>query len=73
MEEVFGAAYAKSLASDLVLGELGGRSAAQALDDGEPARRVWLALCSAMDVPEDRRWPLRDERRRAAQPRNRGY
>jgi len=44
------------LLSDLVLTEVGDRTAARALDDGVPPRDVWLALCVEMDVPEDRRY-----------------
>lgn len=55
-DAVFGAEYARSLASDIVLSDLGGRSPVQALDDGVPPRDVWVALCDAQDVPEDRRW-----------------
>jgi Protein of unknown function (DUF3046) len=52
----FGAVRGASLVSDLVLSSLGGRSPAEALDAGEGARTVWLALCASMDVPEDRRY-----------------
>lgn len=45
-----------SLVSDLVLSALSGRTAAQALDDGEPPRDVWLALCAETDVPPARRY-----------------
>ncbi len=50
----FGARGA-SLVSDLVLNELGGRTAAQALDAGVPPRDIWLSLCDAADVPAERR------------------
>ncbi len=55
MDDVFGAAYAGSLARDHVLGALGQRSAVQALADGVPPRQVWEALCDDMDVPAERR------------------
>jgi Flp pilus assembly protein CpaB len=51
MREQFGAAYADSLAKDQVLSQLGGRSVAEALEAGEPVRRVWRAVCEAFDVP----------------------
>lgn len=51
MREQFGAAYADSLAMDQVLPQLGGRTVAEALEDGEPARRVWRAVCEAFEVP----------------------
>ena len=47
---------ASSLLNDLVLGTVGGRTAAEALDDGVPPREIWLALCAEMDVPEHRRY-----------------
>ncbi|MBT2485610.1 MULTISPECIES: DUF3046 domain-containing protein [unclassified Microbacterium] len=48
-------ARATSLINDLVLGGLGGRTAAEALTDGTPPREIWLALCVEMDVPDNRR------------------
>lgn len=56
MNDEFGPAYAGSLARDHVIGALGDRTATQALADGEPPRRVWVALCDDMDVPEERRF-----------------
>ncbi|MBP2378514.1 hypothetical protein JOF42_002009 [Microbacterium phyllosphaerae] len=44
-----------SLVSDLVLTQLSGRTADQALDDGVPPRDIWLALCAETDVPAERR------------------
>ncbi|MBW8761929.1 MAG: DUF3046 domain-containing protein [Microbacterium sp.] len=46
---------ASSLVSDLVLTQLGDRTAAAALTDGLPPREIWLALCAEMDVPIERR------------------
>jgi hypothetical protein len=54
MGDEFGAAYARVLVDDLVLGELDGRTGQQALADGVPAREVWLAICRASDVPPER-------------------
>jgi hypothetical protein len=51
MQEQFGAAYAESIATDQVLGELGGRSAREALAAGEDPKAVWQAVCTAFDVP----------------------
>lgn len=62
MEETFGATYARSLASDLVLA--GGRTAQELLDAGVPAREVWQAVCERTDQPESVRW-----RHRAQAPR----
>jgi hypothetical protein len=55
MDDEFGAGYARSLARDHVLGALGNRTPAQALEAGIGPREVWLALCDDMDVPESRR------------------
>jgi len=45
-----------ALLVDLVLSELGDRTATQALDAGVPPREVWLALCAETDVPPERRY-----------------
>ena len=67
VDEVFGARYGRTLAADQVLGALGDRTAAQAVDAGVEPRTVWHALCDAMDVPEEQRWG--DDVRRPAPPR----
>lgn len=54
--DVFGEQLGRVLVADQVLGALGDRTAAQALDAGEEPRVVWLALCDAMEVPARRRW-----------------
>ena len=50
MSEVFGAAYARSWAHDVVLPELG-MTAQQALDSGRDTKDVWRAVCAHADVP----------------------
>lgn len=45
-----------ALVVDLVLPGIGGRTAAEALKAGVPARDVWLALCAETDVPMERRY-----------------
>ncbi len=55
VEEEFGEVHGRVLARELTLDELAGRTADQALEDGMPIRAVWLALCSANDVPVERR------------------
>ena len=50
----FGETHGRVLTRDLVLDDLDGRTADVALDEGEPAARVWLALCRANDVPRER-------------------
>ena len=55
MDDEFGAAYARSLARDHVLGALGNRSPMEAIESGVKPRDAWLALCADMDVPLERR------------------
>ena len=54
VSDEFGDAYGQVLTRDLVIEEIGSRTADQALKAGEPARAVWLALCRATDVPPER-------------------
>lgn len=54
VDDEFGDAYGRVLVRDLVISELAGRTAQQALAAGVPAREVWLALCRAMSVPPSR-------------------
>nr|WP_168990743.1 DUF3046 domain-containing protein [Mycobacterium attenuatum] len=49
----FGAAYGASVLADHVLTGIGGRTAAQAIEDGVEPRDVWRALCVDFDVPRD--------------------
>ena len=51
MNAHFGAAYAESLAKDQVVAELGGRTIAEAVDDGENLRWVWRVVCDVYEVP----------------------
>jgi hypothetical protein len=55
VEDEFGA-RAVALMNDLVLGAVGNRTAAEALDAGVPPRDIWLALCAETDVPAERRY-----------------
>ena len=66
MDDEFGAASARSLARDHVLGSLGNLTPLQALESGIEPREAWLALCVDMDVPVERRLgkELRDPRKR---------
>jgi hypothetical protein len=61
MDHAFGPAYAKSLASDLVVGALGSRTAAEALEAGTEPQAVWQALCDALDLDDATRWHYRAE------------
>ena len=56
MEHEFGAGYAPVLARDLVLGSLGHRPAAEALDAGGNPETVWVAGGEAPEMPQERRW-----------------
>ncbi len=47
MDATFGPAYARSVATDQLLAELGGRTIDQALAQGEQALSVWRAVCVA--------------------------
>jgi hypothetical protein len=49
----FGAAYGASVLADHVLTGFGGRTAAQAIEDGVDPRDVWRALCVDFVVPRD--------------------
>ncbi len=42
------------IVADLVLGDLGGVTANEALARGVDAGEVWLALCRAAEVPRER-------------------
>ncbi|WP_210478780.1 DUF3046 domain-containing protein [Naasia sp. SYSU D00948] len=52
--EEFGDAYGRALVRELVMGELGERTAEQALADGYRPGEVWVALCKATGVPRER-------------------
>jgi hypothetical protein len=45
LREVFGPAYASSVAADQVLPQLGGRTIDTALADGEEVHVIWRAVC----------------------------
>jgi hypothetical protein len=55
VRDEFGA-QASTLVSDLVLTDVGGRTAAEALAAGIAPRDVWMALCVETDVPPERRY-----------------
>ena len=55
VDEEFGP-RASTLMNDLVLAQVGGRSAEQALADGVAPRDIWVALCAETDVPTERRY-----------------
>jgi hypothetical protein len=51
VELEFGRMRGDSILVDHVLTALGGKSAAQAIEDGVDPRDVWRALCAEFDVP----------------------
>jgi Protein of unknown function (DUF3046) len=51
MTEQLGATYADSFARDFVITDLGSRTVHQALADGVAAKDVWVAVCTALELP----------------------
>lgn len=64
MNDEFGDAYARTLASGHHLHALGDRTVTAALDDGVRPKDVWSALCDDLQIPPERRFgrdlPLRE-------------
>ncbi|MGR6612423.1 DUF3046 domain-containing protein [Kocuria sp. ChxB] len=56
MSHEFGVGYCRVLADDLVLSEVGERTATEALAAGVDPKSVWFAVCREQDVPESRWW-----------------
>lgn len=54
VDEEFGEVQGRVLVSGLVIDELAGRTAEEALAAGVPTGDVWVALCRANEVPRDR-------------------
>jgi Protein of unknown function (DUF3046) len=52
--EEFGDAYGRALVRELVIGDLGERTAEQALAAGYRPADVWVALCKETGVPRER-------------------
>lgn len=63
MDEVFGM-LGPSLTVDLVLEGMDGRTGQQALDAGVDPQKVWDAVCETTELPEEKRFPHRAEKRR---------
>lgn len=55
MEAALGPAYARAWSRQFVMGELGERTAAEALDAGEPPKVVWAAVWRALRLPASER------------------
>jgi hypothetical protein len=54
VSDEFGEAYGRVLTQDLVLEDVGGLTANQAIAKGVDTREIWLALCAKNDVPRER-------------------
>jgi hypothetical protein len=52
LEHALGAVYARSWAKQTVMTELGSRTAVEALEAGEPPKRVWAAVWRSLELPE---------------------
>jgi hypothetical protein len=55
MEAALGPAYARAWAEQFVMGELGERTASEALAAGEPPKVVWAAVWRALHLPASER------------------
>jgi hypothetical protein len=55
MEAALGPRYARAWADQFVIGELGERTAQEALDAGVPPKRVWAAVWRALELPASER------------------
>jgi hypothetical protein len=55
MESALGPAYARAWADRFVIDELGERTAQQALDAGEPPKKVWAAVWRTLELPTSER------------------
>lgn len=53
VEGQFGSVRATSMLVDHALTVFGGRTAAEAIEDGIDPRDVWRALCADFDVPRE--------------------
>lgn len=64
LETVYGSAYGRSLAQDLVLPGID-QTSVDALAAGVAPRDVWHALCDETEVSEADRWVFRQDPRQA--------
>jgi len=55
MSQHLGDGYATVWSRQQVLAELDGRTVEQALDSGEPPKRVWRAVWAALELPASER------------------
>ncbi len=55
MDDALGAAYARTWAEQQVMSSLGHRTVLEALDAGEPPKRVWRAVWERLELPASER------------------
>ena len=55
MEDALGAGYARSWADMVVIADLGGRTASEALTAGVPPKEVWAAVWRVLELPSNKR------------------
>ena len=55
MEHALGPAYARSWADLFVIGDLGGRTASEALAAGVSPKEVWAAVWKVLELPASER------------------
>jgi hypothetical protein len=55
MEAALSREYARAWADQVVIGELGERTASEALDAGEPPKAVWAAVWRTLELPASER------------------
>lgn len=55
LDHHLGRAYARTWAEQQVIGDLGSRTPAEALDAGVPPKEVWAAVWQALELPASER------------------
>jgi hypothetical protein len=55
LHATLGAGYAETWARDQVIGALGSRTVAEALEAGVPPKQVWRAVCDQLGLPPQAR------------------
>jgi len=55
MDKALGEHYARFWASQQVIGDLGGRTVLEALDQGTPPKTVWAAVWRWLELPPSER------------------
>ncbi|MEO6956277.1 MAG: DUF3046 domain-containing protein [Antricoccus sp.] len=52
MDSHFGHAYARSVAADFVMSELGERTVDEAIEAGVDTKVIWRAICNSFEIPQ---------------------